>query len=415
MSMQRVLSKWFGYSNPDELTCCRADWTRRAGVICYTIFFCLLHFSKALDLDSQDAETWYFLYPALVFLFFKFIFTDWRWQELAIGVPLVVFGFVLYRTSGLAALFLSILAVVGTKGIAPRRLFRIIFWVRIGGLLLLSTIHCTPVADWIPEDSFFFRYTPYALYDGFASTKYGWGVFGYLNKNMASMQFCILILLLVYFIGKQYNIIWMALLLAANVTVYEITKCRTTLLAVSFLLILRWLLQQKRGRRAISFACAGIPVVAFLVLLITQALYSEDNDLLLKLDLWLSYRVVYVKDYFTYVPFTLLGQDLNYYATFLDSAILVLLFDYGMLAFSLGMTSITVLLLREARRGETTDLSLSSGMVVIAALEQYPLSVNINPFLLFFSEFLFEPSDEWQRGKPMAQSLDRHRIQSVSL
>lgn len=405
--------QWFGYSRPESLRSVRSTALRRAGVICYLLFISSLHLAKGLDLDSEDPEIWYFMGAAIVFLAAKLVLTDWRLKELCYCVPLALFAMLTSYIANSNTLLITIMAIIGAKGVDLKKIISVVFLIRLACFAFVVSVHLTPLKDMV--SGFCYRYTPYASYNGHPSDGY-WGVFGFLNKNSAGMNMTLLIMMSVYFWGKRYRIYHVAVYSVMNYVFYAMTGSRTSFLGTMFFLVLAWLVLRPRIGKPIAALCALLPLFGFLFLFITQALYPTNAFVSEVLDKWLTKRVQYVHYYFRWLEIQLFGRNMQPYYNgqfFLDSAILVILFSYGMAMFALSMVATTFSIFRSAQSQNREESAYTSAMVTIGVAEQYPFNVSLNIFLLFYADFLFERSDDWNPAPPMAQRLDRHVVLSV--
>ena len=106
----------------------------------YYLFFIILEFGEAINKGSDNKIFLAFSLVGFLFLIYKLIDSKYEFRELFIIITLGVLGILIFYQTNKAGGFLSVLALIGLKGVDIKKLMKLCFWIRLSAFLLLFSL-----------------------------------------------------------------------------------------------------------------------------------------------------------------------------------------------------------------------------------------------------------------------------------
>jgi hypothetical protein len=184
----------------------------------YFLFFIILEFGEAINKGSNDKVFLTLSVAAVLLLCYKLIFTRYEYHELLIMAVLGVSAVLIYIQTQKVGGFLSLIALIGIKGVDTRKLLKLSLYIRMASFLLLvllasfDMIENSMIYDIRGEDTFI-RYS-----------------MGYSHPNQFHLAFTVLLLLVIYIYYERLTPLSIFLLGPLNVLAYIRSYSRTSAL-----------------------------------------------------------------------------------------------------------------------------------------------------------------------------------------
>lgn len=237
--------------------------------------------------------------------------------------------------------------------------------------------------------------------DGSTSVRIRWTL-GFEWPSRAPNLFLTICLSLLVLYGRKLNFLVIVACFVVSVVLYEFTDSRAPFLFTVLVLAVAVCAKMRRTR-AVPFFVRCLTTLSFLagavVIILLSVFYDPDNTFMRFLNGALSNRLNYSHMAFDNVGVSLLGSDVFHddiihenFVGYLDSAYLVLLFSFGILAFIVVMTLLTRM---ASNVNVSADFCLIMAVWIIAAhgmIEWTLIYVQYTPFLLivFHKRYMFE-------------------------
>ena len=322
--------------------------------------------------------------------------TDYTWQEwVIIGVVFLLLGLNLWH-NGERKLILTVMAIFAVKGIELQKLFKVAFWIRlvtVAGNILLSVIGIKE--DVVTEGLTKFHYFNH-ITDVVTAHSYG---FKHPNHSILYLYCIIMLFLLAY--GKKLTKRWQRL--AAYVVStgvmyagYQVFMGRTAwyawLAELALLLVYELAVGTKLSRYYTKLLCVAPAIISIAAVVETYYRKLEATPALY-IDWTLSGRFeIYAN------RFHELGAAIIWGVTprvQMDSAILNLLYNYGILFFLAGVVIYTWCMIRLLKAGDEFACIILASAFLYFLTEEMLLNATINVSLLLFATF-WKSMDEKQ-------------------
>lgn len=389
----------------------------RVKELSYYLFFALMIFAKGIGLDSGNRFYYILSGAACVFVGIKVILTQYRMREIAAMVLLCAIAFAAYRNSGRLGIVLSVLTIIGLKGMDVKKLFR------MGALVYGCSFAFTVVAA-----KFGVIGNPLVVHEKGGMELIRWGM-GYSTGNIFHVSYFMLAVLLCYTWGRRYNRKRMLGLLAGNLLVFLYTLSYTGVLVTVFYLLLDYYAVKREAYcRAEGAKISAAERVLCQFPLPLCLLFSFGAPFLLeypvmqKLNDMLQARLSYSAYYLQNQPITLLGtrmKDVPNFWVIMDNGYVYFFMTFGVAAFVLFCAGYAVVIWRYSgigkwfagnrkqggypeagsdRRGladpegfgeRLPELAMIFSFLLYGIMEQFLSNVFMNFSLLFLGEVLF--------------------------
>lgn len=322
----------------------------RVKELSYYLFFALMIFAKGIGLDSGNRFYYILSGAACVFVGIKVILTQYRMREIAAMVLLCAIAFAAYRNSGRLGIVLSVLTIIGLKGMDVRKLFR------MGALVYGCSFAFTVVAA-----KFGVIGNPLVVHEKGGMELIRWGM-GYSTGNIFHVSYFMLAVLFCYTWGRRYNQKRMLGLLAGNLLVFLYTLSYTGVLVTVFYLLLDYYAVKREAYcRAEGAKISAAERVLCQFPLPLCLLFSFGAPFLLeypvmqKLNDMLQARLSYSAYYLQNQPITFLGtrmKDVPNFWVIMDNGYVYFFMTFGVAAFVLFCAGYAVVIWRYSGIGK---------------------------------------------------------------
>ena len=205
--------------------------------------------------------------------------------------------------------------------------------------------------------------------------------YGFVTPNMLFAAVFIAVLLLLYVRRNKLNFTVLAIVSAITVGVFWITKCKTGMVvyaAVLGALLLGAVFPNKKS--LIKAYCLLMIAGSIILGAVVPLIYSVDNPVLFLIDEYLlSGRLLLSNNALKEMGVTLLGKG----DCFLDILYMDVLLNCGLLGFAALLCGFCAAVWCFVKQENMMGLICISAMILYACMEQFPLNIAMNPFLLY--------------------------------
>lgn len=213
--------------------------------------------------------------------------------------------------------------------------------------------------------------------------------YGYPHPNVLFITVFVAVLLYLYV--RKDELGWKEIVAPGIVMVFTflVTKSKAGLLislAVMFALVLQRYVPHRE--QFIRLYCALMIGASLIVGIVLPLLYSADNPILYFINKFvITGRLRWAKEALMEAGVSLLGGG----NAFLDILYMDVLINSGIAGFCMLMAGVIALPISFAKRRNYVGLLCASAMVLYACMEQFPLNIAMNPFVLYLgTDVLFE-------------------------
>lgn len=365
------------------------------GKAAYYTAFLLMTGGKAGGLDSSSKVYNVLFLIAIALLLIKYFTTEYSVKERMLTAALVMISGVSMLKSGEKTVLFSILFIITAKGIHVFTLLKFVLAVRLVStsvLMLLSGMGITGNYS-IPYYTAHINELKETIVD---KVTYYYS-FGYAHPNICFIS-CFLIFIIFIFINyKKINWIYFAITGAGAVFVYTLTHSRTGLLVFLcfclIVLLIRSAEQNNFVKQMIRLLIYSIPIAA--VISVGAALLFDENSIVwLKINTVFTGRLHIMHEYLSAFTPSLLGTACEGLSSFLDNMYLSLLLKSGIILFLLFLLSQYLLSRQLYKENRYIELGVLCTFAIYGLMEEFPLNVIMNPFMLYTGEILFKSSNK---------------------
>lgn len=348
----------------------------------YLIFIMILNGLASAGLTSQDPVYRVLFAVAAVFFCLKILATTFSLKEYIFMVIILILLGVCFLRNHEKTLILSVMGILGCKGISVKKILTYNLYLKIGltifavSFALIGIVENEPIA--LPKGGEIFN-----LY-----------CFGYYSPNaLFANLFLICLMIVAVYQGsvKLWGYIGMT---AGLYLAYKILMCRTGLVVwLLFLLMVLgyWILRNSKLKRGYLFLFILIPLLCCVATFITAVLYGRGNRAAVWLDGLLTGRIKHIAPFLLgSQSFTILG---NVPREPFDSIYMHLYYNYGVILFAIGIMAYIAAMYRLWKKSKDFPLMILGIMSVYGFMEQFPLNVTWNLFLLYIGAALFEKNE----------------------
>ena len=347
----------------------------------YYLFFIVIEFGEALNIGSGNKLYLALAATGIFFLLFKLADTRFNKQELFFIILLSALAILIYYSSRKFGGILSILALIGLKGVDIKKLLKLSFYIRLTSfisLICLSSfgiIQNTVISN-LRGDSTIVRYS-----------------MGFSHPNQFHLAYIILLLLCIYLYYDKMGILQISLLGALNIVLYYLSHSRTSAL-IGFLAIslLIWF-KSKSFPKIKNCICMGILPFGFLISLIPSLLYDKLPNIR-TIDNLLQWRITFSRHYLSFYPMKLFGNNLGGDPTVLDSGYVELVINYGLIFTFLYLSAFMLLAYRCIKEKKDRELLFIVCFAVYGITEAFIPNLFTNLSMIFIGELIFNRQRE---------------------
>lgn len=357
--------------------------------ILYLLFWDLIMFGKAINLDGSNEYMRFITILAMFFVFFKIFLTKMKLRELLIVCMLLVTGFLTMVFSGREGLMLSVIAVVGMKQVDISNVFKNSLIIRV--VALISFIFLSTVGIIENQEFYDMRYGEVDV------VKYG---FGLGHPNLVHSYFYIIVVMFLYLYFEKVHFSHYIIIVLFNLTLYRFTCSRTGLATVFLVLVLCIILKINRIRRFLSFWIKNIYWLCFGGVLLMIWLYDKGNSIAIYLDsMIIQGRLYGCSYYFLNYEVTLFGNQFGIESLPLDCTYIVLLLQYGVLACLIFLLISSIVVKRAWDSYNYKVVIVSVGFAIYMLFEEFGANIFLNVSILFWGMYLFDFIEKFSMNK----------------
>lgn len=345
----------------------------------YYLFFIIIECGEAFNKGTDNKIYLTFSIIGILLLIYKLVDSEYQYREL---FPIMILGilgvFIFYQTSKVGGI-LSILALIGLKGVDIKKLLKISFFIRLTAFLILVFLSSTGMIEnamitHLRGDNAVIRYS-----------------MGFSHPNQFHLSFIILLLLWMYLSYERIGAFQLLLLGALNILVYTKSYSRTsTLIGLGAILLMLWF-KSKYFPKLKNVVCMGMIPFGFLISVIPALLYDK-LPYIRTIDRALQWRITFSRHYLDSYPIQLFGNNLNSDPIVLDSGYVELLINYGLIFTLLYIGAYMVIAYRYVKKRKYRELLLICCLAVYGITEAFIPNLFINLSMIFLGELIFEES-----------------------
>lgn len=355
------------------------------GEILFYLFFLLMNTATSLGLNSGHRAYQFIFMLSLFLVLAKIALTEYtKWEYIRILLLCILFGSA-FLVNGEKTLLLTVLAIIGCKGIDLWKLLKAVLLCRV------SVMGITVVLAWLEIIPNISHNLPKA------GKRYLIYSYGYVHPNSFYANLLVIAVLLVVLVYRSMRFYQIAVLTGIMYGAYKLTMCRTGwmlwLLMIVILLcnkLLDKLGYRNQLYRLFPWLVPGLAALSFVCIL----LYRMGASPAYVLDGILTGRIRLMTEAFFAAPFHLLGVAKGTSLSMMDNCYVNLYVRYGILIFLLIMVA-AVKLFQRLLKEENYAVILGLGVLAVYGfMEQFPLNVAWNPLLLYAGCLLFASENQ---------------------
>jgi len=372
--------------------------------ICYSIFFSILFFAKAIGLYDGQAAFKVCLVLAAGFVFIKIVLTEYDIRELLVSLFLIALGAIIYRNSGEKSALVFLVMMIGFKNIPMERIMKTglaVWTVGFGGMVLTSMLGiCNDVV--------------------MAHHKFGIDILrrgmGYTHPNVLHVSYAVLVVLILFILKEDGNrakaYLW---LFAGNIVIFMYSASYTGFLMVVFFITFHiYFTYRKEFTRVEVVIIQSIFPLCVLFSLFAPLLVEPGSTLFNILNKLLNNRFYASRLYLQENPLTLFGSRIYASHTYaLDNSYVTLLIYGGTLLFLLVCAGYIWTVHASLKGKDVKALSVLLSFSIAGVIEPFLLNFSFkNLSLLIIAEYLFALCGNG-RKIPLFSKWDREAVIAV--
>lgn len=354
----------------------------------YYLFFSIMILAKGIGLDSGDKLYYLLSAVACICVGCKIILTKYSKKQLVAMVLLGIIAFAAYRNSGRMGILLTTLTILGMKDIKVRNIFKI--GAVIYGISFIGTVMAAGLG---------IIANPLVVHEkGSLGEVIRWGM-GYSTGNVFHESYFILVALLCYTWGKNYNIKRAAGLMLGNLIVFLFSLSYTGIAVTTFYIILNMYAVRRKSLSKVEKYISQLFLPACLLVSFGFPLLLQ-YPVIQKLDRLMQARLSFSKYFLLNQPITLLGERMRgvpYFWIIMDNGYVYYFMTFGILAFAIFIIGYAILIARYSgisigKKAKGTDLpalAMIFSFLLYGIMEQFISNAFMNVSLLFMGEVLF--------------------------
>lgn len=373
----------------------------------YLLYFTVMFGARAIGLFEGMTIYNVSLVIGMLLFVVKVAMTEHTVYEYCFMGILLVVSMIVYYNTGEKGLLLYFTMMLGMKGVSIRRVFKlgtIILSISFTTLVLLSIMGLKEEIVYIKDGAGYGRIIRHSL--------------GYPYPNTLFTTYIILMVLIIYMLGKQSkkNMLLTTLFLFLGAIYIFIYSCSNTGIIVSVFYLLANLYLQSRKNLS-KFEKVGIQLIYpfFVILAIVGPLVTKGN-LFQLLDKVLHNRWAYSLYYLTNEPITLFGvrfkeaPNTNY---MIDSSFLYSFLQIGIIPFII-ITSLYLGMIHDyVKREMKTEIAIIVSLCVLGLSDPFLFNLSYkNLMFLFVGEFIYR---KLERLETKELGFLNHKIRLVSV
>lgn len=353
----------------------------------YFLFLAFLMWNKSTYMENTPEHQLFFNIAA-VCLALKYVFTNWRAEDILKSLALILFGVITYVVSGHTILMVTLAGIVGAKDVNLKRMLGMCLALRIALYIFVVAFANMNV---IPSYN---RHSE-SIVNGVSVAKDRYSL-GFTMPNAAHVIFLVTAALYIAVNYKKFGLVHAVVITFINVILYEQTDCRAGFVILIVIVVLALVFKIDKVYKAVGRAAPYLFCVCALVGFAFAALYGKVG-FINRLDTILSCRFSYSQLFLNTFGIGLIGCDASSLVSgsiVMDVAYVNLVVNYGVIAFILVMSTFTAITYKSYRGGDKGLTVALIAMALLGMVENYTLDIGINFTLMYAAVLLFPPKKE---------------------
>lgn len=348
----------------------------------FDIYIFLITLFKGLGADGADIGYIIAFCIGCVAIYTKIRKERFRKKELYSILLILLIGILNLVIGHTTTILFTAIAILGMNGIDIRHIAKLCLKVRIVAfsirlVLSMSGIKKGEIVQFYRAGKFISRYT-----------------FGYATPNTAHMALATIIILIIYLYGERIGLVWYALLMIVNFTIYKFTGSRTGFLVVILCVILSVFLYKTKLRDLIIKLLKYAYPALFVGTLIVGYLYGK-SAVIYKLDELLTGRIRYIGILLNTQKFPILGGSQYFWRNeqiLFDNSYIAMIYQSGLIAFAWISYYTMKAIQKISNEKRYADFFLMTSFILYGVTESIFASVSVNVSLLLLSQVVFDKS-----------------------
>lgn len=340
-------------------------------------YFALVTIGKSFSFNANSIELQTISVIAIVLLIVKLYNTKFTPKELILVTILGILGLIVYYSTKREGILLSIITIIGLKGIPYRKLFSMVFQIK---LIIYVTLISLAFIGIIPN----VKYQQWREGIGFV-TRYG---MGYEHPNLLHTNLFLLVILYIYLKYEKLKLKNLICIMIINAVIYKFSYSRTGYYSICLIIIGTLLIKSRICSKLTNLLLRLALPGSIMFTILTAFLYGRVR-MINQLDRLFTGRIYYSNHFLTQYPINLFGYDLSYDSHLLDNGYVILLINYGVVVFFLYVVGYLFLIRRFAQKNMIKELFMISSFTLYGVAEGYISNIFLNFSLLFLGDLLF--------------------------
>lgn len=352
----------------------------------FYIFISLITFGKGIGMGNEDIYLNLFVLIGTCLIIFKLFNEKYFMDELIKCIFLFVIGGISYLISGRAAFLLSIITIIGMKGIEIKKIFALILKIRLFTftlIILLSSIGVIEnnVMRMYRQDKFVTR-----------------NALGYLHPNILHVQFFLISVLIVYIYYEKIKVKHIILIEILNVILYSYSVSNTGFLVTSFLLLITLIIKKIHIMKIIFFKCANFILPSIIIFSYSTSLLYNRLKIINVMDYYFNGRIYYGHYFLTNFNLTLFGRNFADMTGIFDDSYILMLSAYGIIPLIFFLLVMQIIIKRYTKMRDERVLILIITLLIYCIGESFLPNIFMNFSLFFIGELIFKKYNSRKLG-----------------
>lgn len=337
------------------------------------------YFSTMFPQELLDNTARYFYITILMYVVLKLIYSKrYSRVEQIMSVALIAIFSISGVVSGYLEIVQYILLIIGAKGVDLRKI--LMLYSGIAAMMLIVAFvasQCGIIENLVYEDAR-------------RGKRYSFGCI--YPTDFAAHVFYLIAALIASF-NQKIKIWWSIIIFGIALLIYKLCYAYTSVLTL-ILLGVGIIIYCIKDDWKIKKGMAAIPILTALLFPALMTIYDGNQNFWYKLDLKLSYRMLYtswgIRDY----GFSLFGQHVTEYGNgltttynenyfFIDDSYMRILIEYGIIVFIAVLIIILLMSLRMIKKNQIIWFMLLELVCLHSFMEHHLLELAYNPFIIY--------------------------------
>lgn len=339
-------------------------------------FFSIITIGKGMGLGADNKLLQISTCVAFMFISIKLFISRYTVNEAIIAITLLLLGIVSYFITKRQGLLLSIITIIGLKNISIKKLFSVTFFIRlfifsiIILLALIGIIENKVIVHWREDIGFIKRYA-----------------LGFSHPNLLHSTLFILIMLYIYNYYEKLTAFNYVLIMLVNILIYNFSGSRTGYFTIIFSVMFTIYIKSKRSKHKYNIIKLILPICVIFTM--TTGLLYGKLEFIDKIDSILTGRIYYTNYFLNNYSFSLFGNNLFLDENYIDNSYIILLANYGIVAFIVYLVGYIVVIKRFIKSHKDKELLMISLFSIYGVTEGFLNNIFMNLSLVFLVILVF--------------------------